>query len=268
MRTRGCWPASSTTSSPTPCTTTATAAPWSSADRPRRAPPDEWKTGAALITVTDTGPGIPPGESERVFDRFYRLDQSRARQTGGSGLGLAICREVMTVLGGSIRIIASSSRRDDVRDRNARADRLAASLLAGAWRAPRHARSYAASGVVMTDLPPSPSCPTCGATLVHVETVVSSGAFRTQAASMPSDPDPTSTTARRATPAGSWASGCCPTPRADPEGLTFGQPPRSRVEENLSPAANFCGASLVLPIKNLWERSPAAGNWSRGRWTC
>ena len=71
--------------------------------------PDEWKTGAAVITVTDTGPGIPSGEWERVFDRFYRLDQSRARQTGGSGLGLAICREVLTVLGGSIRITASSA---------------------------------------------------------------------------------------------------------------------------------------------------------------
>ncbi|RPH60273.1 MAG: HAMP domain-containing protein [Acidobacteria bacterium] len=71
--------------------------------------PDEWKTGAAVITVTDTGPGIPPGEWERVFDRFYRLDQSRARQTGGSGLGLAICREVLTVLGGSIRITESSA---------------------------------------------------------------------------------------------------------------------------------------------------------------
>jgi signal transduction histidine kinase len=71
--------------------------------------PNEWKTGMALITVTDTGSGIPPAESERVFDRFYRLDQSRTRQTGGSGLGLAICREVMTVLGGSIRIVSSSS---------------------------------------------------------------------------------------------------------------------------------------------------------------
>jgi signal transduction histidine kinase len=71
--------------------------------------PKEWKTGAAVITVTDTGAGIPPTESERVFDRFYRLDQSRARQTGGSGLGLAICREVLTVLGGAIRISASSS---------------------------------------------------------------------------------------------------------------------------------------------------------------
>jgi two-component system OmpR family sensor kinase len=70
---------------------------------------DEWKAGTALITVTDTGPGIPGSEAERVFDRFYRMDQSRARRTGGSGLGLAICREVLTVLGGSIRISASSS---------------------------------------------------------------------------------------------------------------------------------------------------------------
>jgi two-component system, OmpR family, sensor kinase len=61
-----------------------------------------------FITVRDTGSGIPPDEFERVFDRFYRLDQSRAPGTGGSGLGLAICREVLAVLRGSIRIAASS----------------------------------------------------------------------------------------------------------------------------------------------------------------
>ena len=49
--------------------------------------PHEWKAGTALITISDTGAGIPAGEAERVFDRFYRLDQSRARRTGGSGLG-------------------------------------------------------------------------------------------------------------------------------------------------------------------------------------
>ena len=62
-----------------------------------------------VITVRDTGSGIPPDEFERVFDRFYRLDQSRAPGTGGSGLGLAICREVLAVLRGSIRIAASSA---------------------------------------------------------------------------------------------------------------------------------------------------------------
>lgn len=64
---------------------------------------------AVVVTVTDTGSGIPPGEFERVFDRFYRLDQSRAPATGGHGLGLAICREVLAVLGGSIRIARSSA---------------------------------------------------------------------------------------------------------------------------------------------------------------
>jgi two-component system, OmpR family, sensor kinase len=71
--------------------------------------PDQWATGAILVTVSDTGPGIPNAEWERVFGRFYRVDQSRARRTGGIGLGLAICREVVTALGGSIRILNSSS---------------------------------------------------------------------------------------------------------------------------------------------------------------
>ena len=69
---------------------------------------DDWKPGMVAIAVTDTGSGIPAGQSERVFDRFYRLDPSRARLTGGSGLGLAICREVLTVLGGTIRVQSSS----------------------------------------------------------------------------------------------------------------------------------------------------------------
>jgi signal transduction histidine kinase len=61
-----------------------------------------------VITVSDTGPGIPADEFERIFARFYRLDHSRSPGTGGNGLGLAICREVLTVLGGSIRIASSS----------------------------------------------------------------------------------------------------------------------------------------------------------------
>ena len=70
--------------------------------------PDAAAVETVVITVSDTGPGIPPAEFERVFDRFYRLDQSRAPGTGGSGLGLAICREVLAVLRGSIRIASSS----------------------------------------------------------------------------------------------------------------------------------------------------------------
>jgi signal transduction histidine kinase len=55
----------------------------------------------ALI-VADTGIGIPPEDLERVFERFYRTDASRARSTGGFGLGLAIVRDLVTAMGGAI----------------------------------------------------------------------------------------------------------------------------------------------------------------------
>ncbi len=54
------------------------------------------------IMVADTGIGIPPEDLERVFERFYRTDASRARATGGFGLGLTIVRDLVTAMGGSI----------------------------------------------------------------------------------------------------------------------------------------------------------------------
>ncbi len=54
------------------------------------------------ITVSDTGIGMDPSDLSRIFDRFYRTDQSRSRGTGGSGLGLAIVRDLLTAMGGSI----------------------------------------------------------------------------------------------------------------------------------------------------------------------
>ncbi|NEQ18304.1 MAG: histidine kinase, partial [Moorea sp. SIO3E2] len=57
-----------------------------------------------VLLVDDDGPGIPPDERERVFERFARLDASRSRTTGGSGLGLALVAEIVADHGGSVRV--------------------------------------------------------------------------------------------------------------------------------------------------------------------
>jgi heavy metal sensor kinase len=62
-----------------------------------------WRRGEEVgVTISDTGPGIPAAERDHVFDRFYRVDRSRSRESGGSGLGLAICREIATAHGGRL----------------------------------------------------------------------------------------------------------------------------------------------------------------------
>ena len=60
--------------------------------------------GVARLSVSDTGEGIPPEHVERVFDRFYRVDQARSARNRGAGLGLAICRTIAEAHGGSIAI--------------------------------------------------------------------------------------------------------------------------------------------------------------------
>ncbi len=60
----------------------------------------------AIIRVEDNGPGIPEAEKDKIFERFYRLDDSRARDTGGTGLGLAIAKEVVTMHGGAITVLS------------------------------------------------------------------------------------------------------------------------------------------------------------------
>ncbi len=61
----------------------------------------------AVLTVADTGVGIPPESLDRIFDRFYRVDKARSRQTGGSGLGLAIVRDMVERNRGTIRVTSS-----------------------------------------------------------------------------------------------------------------------------------------------------------------
>ncbi len=54
------------------------------------------------LTVTNLGDGIPADQLGRIFDRFVRLDEARARSEGGSGLGLAIVRSIMRLHGGDV----------------------------------------------------------------------------------------------------------------------------------------------------------------------
>jgi signal transduction histidine kinase len=55
-----------------------------------------------VVEIADSGPGIPPDELPRIFERFHRADASRARDTGGYGLGLSIAKAVIEAYGGSI----------------------------------------------------------------------------------------------------------------------------------------------------------------------
>lgn len=63
--------------------------------------------GQARISVDDDGPGVPPVERERVFERFARADHARNRATGGAGLGLAIVRDVVVAHGGRVEVVDS-----------------------------------------------------------------------------------------------------------------------------------------------------------------
>jgi signal transduction histidine kinase len=60
--------------------------------------------GQVRLAVADDGPGVAEADRERVFQRFTRLDDARARDTGGAGLGLAIVKQVVEAHGGTVTV--------------------------------------------------------------------------------------------------------------------------------------------------------------------
>ncbi len=66
--------------------------------------PDAAEPDKTMLEVKDNGGGISPNALPHIFERFFREDSSRSRQTGGAGLGLAICKSIVDAAGGKIEV--------------------------------------------------------------------------------------------------------------------------------------------------------------------
>lgn len=106
--------------------------------------------GLVEIAVVDSGIGIPPDEQDRIFERFYRVDPARSRDTGGTGLGLSIVKHVAADHGGEVTVWSQPGRGSTFTLRLPRAEQAPAAAPDGAPAAPPAAaptdRSHAMTG--------------------------------------------------------------------------------------------------------------------------
>ena len=63
-----------------------------------------------VLTVEDNGIGIPKEHQDRIFERFYRVDKSRSKQTGGTGLGLAIVKHIVLLHDASLELFSEAGK--------------------------------------------------------------------------------------------------------------------------------------------------------------